>query len=87
MSYCTELDNLNQGLPNSGPGVIMYGFESLKDLFEVLLVPAVGGVIALFWPELQSRDKRKRFETLIVRELEEIAPFPEAARLDARFLD
>jgi hypothetical protein len=54
----------------------MFGFGSPKDWFDVLLVPAVGGAIALFWPKLQKRDKRKRFETLIARELEEIAPFP-----------
>lgn len=55
----------------------MWGFESLKDLLDVLLVPAVGGAIALLWPELQARDKRRRFERLIARELEEVGPFPE----------
>lgn len=54
----------------------MWGFESLKDLLDVLLVPAVGGAIALLWPELQARDKRRRFERLIARELEELGPFP-----------
>ena len=56
----------------------MWGFESLKDLLDVLLVPAVGGAIALLWPELQARDKRRRFERLIARELEELGPFPTA---------
>ena len=55
----------------------MWGFESLKDLLDVLLVPAVGGAIALLWPELQARDKRRRFERLISRELEELGPYPE----------
>ena len=54
----------------------MYGFESLKDLFDVLLVPLAGGAIALMWPEYQARDRRKRFEALIVRELEEAGPYP-----------
>jgi hypothetical protein len=61
---------------NNSPRAIVYGFESLKDLFDVLLVPAVGGAVALFWPELQARHKRNRFENLIARELEELAPFP-----------
>ncbi len=54
----------------------MYGFESLKDLLETLLVPAVGGTVVLLWPELQAWDKGKRFERLILRELEEVAPYP-----------
>jgi len=54
----------------------MWGFESVKDLFDVLLIPAVGGAIALLWPEIQTRDKRRRFERLIARELEELGPFP-----------
>lgn len=53
----------------------MYGFESLKDLLDVLLVLAVGGFVALFWPKLQAYYKRRRFENLIARELEEIGPF------------
>lgn len=54
----------------------MWSFESFKDLLDVLLVPAVGGAIALLWPELQARDKRRRFERLIARELKELSPFP-----------
>ena len=52
----------------------MYGFESLKDLLDVLLVPAIGGAIALFWPQLQAHYKRERFVRLIKRELEEVGP-------------
>lgn len=60
----------------------MWGFQSLKDVLEVVLVPAVGGVIALLWPLLQAWYKRTRFEALISRELEELGPFPKQ-RVDA----
>ena len=62
----------------------MWGFESLKDLLEVLLIPAVGGAIALYWPELQRRQKRRQFEGLIERELEELAPYREKMDLALR---
>lgn len=54
----------------------MYGFDSVKDIVEVILIPAVGGTIVLLWPALQALDKRRRFERLIVRELEELGPYP-----------
>jgi hypothetical protein len=54
----------------------MWGFESAKDVLDVLLVPAVGGAVALLWPQLQAWDKRRRFERLIARELEELGPHP-----------
>ena len=55
----------------------MYGFDSFKDVLDVLLVPAVGGLVAMFWPEVDAADKRRRFERLIIRELEEAEPYPE----------
>lgn len=54
----------------------MWGFYSIKDVLEVLLVPAIGGLIALIWPELQRRYKGRRFEGLIERELRELEPSP-----------
>lgn len=56
----------------------MWGFDTVKDLLEVVLIPAVGGAIALAWPELQRRYRRKRFEGLIKRELAELSPHPPA---------
>ena len=52
------------------------GFDSIKDICEVLLVPAVGGSVALLWPWIQGIYRRKRFEALIVRELNEVGPYP-----------
>lgn len=54
----------------------MYGFDSAKDVLEVLLIPATGGLVALLWPSIQAFDKRRRFERLIARELEEVGPHP-----------
>ena len=56
----------------------MLGFESLKDFLDVLLVPAIGGTIALLWPKIQAHNTARRFERLIRRELEELGPYPEA---------
>ena len=60
----------------------MLGFDTLKDLLEVILVPAIGGTIALLWPQLLANDRRRRFERLIGRELEEVAPHPKEAWSD-----
>jgi len=54
----------------------MLGFESLKDILEVVLVPIILAVLALSWPQLQARYRRKQFERLIVRELKEASPYP-----------
>jgi hypothetical protein len=53
---------------------------SSKDVLEIVVVPVALALIALAWPEIQSFWRRQRFRGLIVRELREIAPFPERAR-------
>jgi hypothetical protein len=50
------------------------GFENLKDILDVLLVPVSVGLLALLWPALAARKRRKNFEYLIRRELEEADP-------------
>jgi len=50
------------------------GFDNLKDLLDVLLVPVSVGLLALLWPALAARKRRKNFEYLIRRELEEAEP-------------
>jgi hypothetical protein len=70
------------------------GFENLKDILDVLLVPVSVGLLALLWPALAARKRRKNFEYLIRRELEEATPqsedLPEGLRwhryLTKRFL-
>lgn len=54
----------------------MFGFESVKDVLDAILVPAVDGLVASFWPLVRALDKRRRFERLIARELEEVKPYP-----------
>jgi hypothetical protein len=51
------------------------GFQSLKELLEVLLVPLSVGLIAVLWPEFGARKRRANFERLIRRELAEAAPY------------
>lgn len=54
----------------------MGGFESPKDVVEVVLVPVTLAVLALVWPSIQGYWRKRRFQDLIRRELEEIAPYP-----------
>jgi hypothetical protein len=58
-------------------GYRMGGFESPKDVVEVVLVPVTLAVLALVWPSIQGYWRRRRFRDLILRELEEIAPYPQ----------
>ncbi|KRB43021.1 hypothetical protein [Terrabacter sp. Root181] len=47
----------------------------LKDWIVPLAVPLVGGTVAVFWPWLQARQRGRKFERIIKRELAEIGPF------------
>jgi hypothetical protein len=51
----------------------------VKDILEVIVVPIVLAILALAWPAIQSWNRRQAFRGLILRELEEIAPYPEEA--------
>lgn len=53
----------------------MWGFESVKEVFDILLIPIVGGTIALLWPTIQIQSRARRFKALIERELEEVRPY------------
>ena len=57
----------------------MWGFETLKDLLEVVIVPLT--VFALGWmlPRAQELRRRQTFRKLIVKELGEASPDPKAA--------
>jgi hypothetical protein len=52
----------------------MWGFDSMKDVLEVILVPLLGALLIAYWPELAARRRRRHFEKLIGRELAEAAP-------------
>jgi hypothetical protein len=53
------------------------GFTSWKDVIEVLLVPVSISFLALLWPAMAARRRRKNFEYLIRKELKEARPEPE----------
>lgn len=59
----------------------MWGFCNLKDILDVVLVPGVLAWLAFYLPvwqtKRQTEDRRKRFESLIKRELMEISPCEE----------
>jgi hypothetical protein len=65
----------------------MWGFNHLKDLLDVVLVPGILAWLAFYWPkrlaERQADDRRSRFESLIKRELEELGPCPERKKKNA----
>ena len=53
------------------------GFANWKDIIEVLLVPVSISFLALLWPSMAARRRRKNFEYLIRKELKEARPEPE----------
>jgi len=50
------------------------GFDTARDILEVLLVPLSLGLLAVLWPTLTARKRRVNFKNLIRRELLEAAP-------------
>jgi hypothetical protein len=54
----------------------------LKDVWVPLIIALLGAAIATLWPWLQSLQRGQKFQRLIRRELEEIAPFPDEPRTD-----
>src|SRR5215212_9653974 len=52
-------------------GLMKFGFENIKDALDVLIVPISVGLLALIWPSLAARKRRKNFVYLIAQELEE----------------
>jgi hypothetical protein len=51
------------------------GLASFKEILDSLL-PALLALIALFLPNLRALHRRRMFTRLILRELEELTPFP-----------
>lgn len=59
----------------------MWGFENVKDVLDVLVVPLAIFGFGLWLPRLIEKQKRDSFFSLIQRELEEMVPRP-VARLE-----
>jgi hypothetical protein len=55
-------------------GSMNLGFESARDVLEVLLVPIALALLAVGWPAIAERRKRMNFENLTRRELMEAKP-------------
>jgi hypothetical protein len=53
-----------------------------KDWLDIVVIPVVLGLIALLWPWIQSRHRRKRFTSLIFRELQELELYPKESLRD-----
>jgi hypothetical protein len=58
------------------------GFDTLKEVLDVVVIPMVLGVIALLWPKIQSAHRRRAFRSPIMRELQELEQYPKAPRED-----
>jgi hypothetical protein len=56
------------------------GFVTWKDVLQVAVIPVALALLALLWPWIQSRARRRSFKALIIRELRELAPYPENAQ-------
>ena len=54
----------------------------LKDQLEIIVIPITLALIAILWPVIQNQQRRYIFHRLILRELEEISPYPEHASFD-----
>jgi hypothetical protein len=50
------------------------GFDTLKDVVDVLLVPISVGLLALVWPSWIARRRRQNFRYLVRVELQEAVP-------------
>lgn len=54
----------------------------LKDWLTIVIMPLLLGLFATFWPVIQNRHRRRIFTQLILRELQEISPYPEEVRAE-----
>jgi len=52
------------------------GFDSWKDVLDVVAVPLAVAALALWWPWIQAWHRGRRFRLLVARELTEIGPYP-----------
>ena len=55
----------------------MATFARHKELLDILVVPVVLTLLALVWPSIHAWHRRRAFQRLIERELEEVGPHPE----------
>jgi hypothetical protein len=78
---------LSCGFQRKRENIVEWGFETIKDILDVVVVPIALTVLAFVWPAIQARYRRRAFTELILRELEELTPFPEAKQTDKHWWD
>ena len=64
--------------------------DALKDIIIPVIVGIIGFVgatIAVFWKRIETRNRGRVFEKLILRELEEISPYPEHSEAHKKWFD
>ena len=50
-----------------------------KDIFDIVVIPVTLALLAILWPTVQSKSRRRTFQRLIIRERDEISPYPQQA--------
>jgi hypothetical protein len=55
---------------------------STKEWLDIVVIPIILVLIALGWPLIQNRHRRRTFTTLIFRELAEVRPYPTESERD-----
>jgi hypothetical protein len=65
---------------------MVHGFESWKDVFEVVGIPVAIAMAGLLWPSVQARLRRRVFTRLIIRELAEVGPYPAESAHDGTWI-
>ncbi len=63
------------------------GFDTWKDILDVIGIPVALALLAIAWPPIQSWYRCRRFRLLASRELAEIGPHPEFAQPDGSWKD
>jgi hypothetical protein len=63
------------------------GFDTWKDVLEVLIIPVAIFAIGALLPSLFDAVKARKFLALIKRELEEMEPWPKKVREGAKWTD
>src|SRR5262245_21936313 len=54
----------------------MFGFETLKDVIQVLVIPLAIFGLGVLLPRLFEAQRRRTFINLIRREIQEMTPYP-----------
>jgi hypothetical protein len=60
----------------------IFDIMPLKDWLTIVIMPLLLGLFAACWPAIQNRYRRRIFTRLIVRELREISPYPDKAKIE-----